>query len=52
MVFVACAGAVILGVPLGVVLLITRKEPFVPHPRLHKMLVFSPMAYVLSLLLF
>lgn len=36
MVFVACAGAVILGAPLGVLLLITGKNHLLPQPRLNK----------------
>ena len=38
MVLIACAGAVLLGVPLGVVLLITRPHHLLPCPRLNKIL--------------
>lgn len=38
MVLISCAGAVILGVPLGIVLLITGKNHLLPRPQLNKTL--------------
>ena len=38
MVIVSCAGAVLLGVPLGVILLITGKNHLLPRPQLNKTL--------------
>ncbi len=38
MVLISCAGAIILGLPLGVVLLITRREHLIPWPNLNKIL--------------
>ncbi|MBS0350553.1 MAG: ABC transporter permease [Proteobacteria bacterium] len=38
MVSFACAGAVLLGVPLGVILLITADNHLLPHPKLNKIL--------------
>jgi D-methionine transport system permease protein len=38
MVIISCAGAVIVGVPLGVVLLITRNHHLLPHAHINKIL--------------
>lgn len=38
MVLFACAGAVLLGLPLGIILLITGKNHLLPHPQLNKIL--------------
>ncbi len=38
MVIFSCTGAVIVGAPLGVVLLITRNHHLLPHARIHKIL--------------
>lgn len=38
MVAIACAGAVLIGLPLGVILLITREQHLWPHAKLHKIL--------------
>jgi D-methionine transport system permease protein len=38
MVLISCAGAVLFGVPLGVVLLVTRQHHLLPRPRLNRVL--------------
>lgn len=38
MVLFSCAGAVLLGLPLGVILLITRQNHLLPNPKLNKIL--------------
>lgn len=38
MVVIACAGAVLIGAPLGIILLITGKNHLLPHSRLNKTL--------------
>lgn len=38
MVLVSCILAVLLGIPLGIILLVTRKDHLLPHPKLNRIL--------------